>query len=838
MRRASILAAALAAASAGCGNRSTPSATGQLRQPSAVAAFVGLTVANPGALAPFVAVANTDRNDLTLVNAVDDSVVKAPVLLRPLAVPVDSPALLASASLGDVPTPEVPRKPDLLVVVAAGDSTLQVVRTWAPDNGVAATVDLPGDVLALAAIPSPAGTARLAVALSGRRLAVVQFQRAATGEKIAIEAGPAAPRVHALGFDAVSLATVPGDATHVYAASLEPIGPSAVLGAAEIDVSADVEPWPVRGLGARGATRLVAAAALHAERKDAATEPTVDAFAGQPPVARVYAVLDEGSCGPDRPIPCGLVALDPALDTATRGHSIPDDFPSASGERWMPYRAPIPLGGRPLALAVSQPPQLPPPESPDLHGGFMRLLAGTNEWATTAVGIAATSAGAIQILDLGRFRHASTVSVPKTANPSVAALPTADNRLWLQTLDQTPPHFVEPFAVDAGAAAVQVTPGYEQDESWSITYQGGLPGLAERLAEAGSEGADTWLAVQVGGPGPIGAARPVAQVARLFHPALGVHVGDILSIRAAGIGAPCEGTIPPGTPAASEATAPRQFEVTITALRPPDATAPGGAACSRNTCRPGGFVTIGPREFDPGELTAPAKQDAWNACLGALQTKIAAAPGNVVTGLVVSFHARELVLTGAALGYAGRPAFHVPYAIQYRASLADPDEDALAATCPLADWDGTLPAPTCGGTCDRDVCEQLVLARKARRVEHLAEDCAGDAACLTRFPVGSYPFPTVNGPAIRFQVDQQVVNGASADRVRGALQLRLGTSSGSLPMSTGGGSVALPGGATTFDRSPWGPDGSGGYRFYVSYPGGEVVDAYPGVSPLSTTVIR
>ncbi|HET7823897.1 MAG TPA: hypothetical protein VFK90_01130, partial [Anaeromyxobacter sp.] len=97
--------AAFAAAAVGCGKSSTPAVTGQLRQPSSVAAFAGYTVADPTNLGPYVAVANTDRNDLTILNGRDDSVVKAPVQLRPLAIPIDRPALLASTSLGEETQP-------------------------------------------------------------------------------------------------------------------------------------------------------------------------------------------------------------------------------------------------------------------------------------------------------------------------------------------------------------------------------------------------------------------------------------------------------------------------------------------------------------------------------------------------------------------------------------------------------------------------------------------------------------------------------------------------------------------------------------------------------------
>lgn len=855
MSRARILAVALVAAAAGCTSSGRAPPTSTLSQPSALATFSARIDPNPD-VGPYLAVANSSRNDLMLVDATNDVPVKAPVQLRPLAVPVpDRPSLLVATSLGEETLPGGVRRPDLLVVVSAGDypsaapttpptplaSRLQVLDTWSGKPAVVAEVDFPGDdVLALAAIPSPPGTARIAVSLSGRQLAVVHFARSATSD--AIEHVPPSPP-QPLAFEAIGLATVPGDQAHVYAASLEPVGPGPVYGVAEIDVSA-AGPWPVRALGARAATRLVAAAVLHAERRSDAVANDVAAFAGQPPVTRVYAVLDEGSCGLDKPIPCGVVALDPALDTAIRGSSIPDEFAPTAADRWMPYRAPIRISGRPLALVVSGPPLLPPSaEVADqvYKETFMRFATNADPdpakgfLATTAVGAVVADDGSIHFLDLGRFKEGSLTSVPGSSK-AAATEPRTDERLWLQKLGVVPAEFVDTkvIATDlaaAVAAAIPTAPGWTPTETWTVAYQGGLPNLAQRRAEAGRDGVgNVWLAVQTGLPGA------KTQVGRLFHPSLGVKVGDIVVIQAAGIDG-CTGTAPPGTPAASLETVPKEFEVSIGAVHPPDAA------------RPGGFVTIGPR----AQLTDEAVPDpAWTACLGALGTKIDGAPGGVATGLVASFHAGGLVLTGKDLGYAGRPEFGIEYDdLQYR-YYPDPvnnptlslDEDQLAASCPLADWDGSFPAPPgvldCGGAgCDPARCEALVLSRKARRVHHLSETCP-DQACTDRYPGVTFPF--VNGPAVRFQVAAQNVPapGTPVVRRRGGLTLGFTTLSGSLGLIAKGGAVTAPGGAIAFDRSPYrGAEGqAAGYRFYVSYLAGLVVDVTPHVYPASSVVIR
>jgi hypothetical protein len=857
-RASFVAAAALAAAAAGCGKSSTPSVTGQLRQPSSIATFVGFTVANGSQLLPYVAIANTDRNDLTILNPIDDSVVKAPVQLRPLAIPVERPALLASTSLGEETTPEG-RKADLLVVVSSGSSRLQLVQTWNPANtiadqanGVTYAVDLPGDVLAAVPIPSVAPrTARLAVAITGQRLAIVHYRRSDDGVGIEPDTtgGPAVV-VQPLAFEAASLATMPGDPDHVYVATRDPIPTLAtpVLGVAQLDVSARAGPWPARALGARAGTRLVTAAALHAERRDDAIATDTTAFGGQPPAKRIYAVLDEGSCGHDRAIDCGIVAIDPALDTATRGNSIPDDWTSALGERWMPYRAPIQLPARALAIAASQPPALPPSaDDADqvYHGDFMRL-AGTGNWATTAVGAVATADGQLRFLDLGRFKEATIIAVPPTTVAGVGVtVPQTDNRLWLQ---DDSGQFVA-TSRDARVAAIGVTPGWTPNEFWTVGYQAALPRLSQRRADVGScaaapgcaggdPAAPIWLAVQFAGPGPAGPDRKVTQVARLFHPALGVHEGDIVVFPADVAGPACVGTSPPGTSATNDATTPHQFEAQIKNLLGPDAG------------RPGGFVTLTKRvrlENEPPRKTPvpgePKDQwEKWDDCFDALKTKIDDS-GGIVPGIVVSIHAQELVLTGSTLGYAGRPRFGQTFLLQHRATDAShrlvggDDEDALVAACPLVDWDGTLPPPTCGGgACLRDLCESAVLARKTRRLVHVSEDCGTNQTCIDRSAALGLAYPVANGPLLRLRVDQQDVRNTSNTLRDRTLSLSFNTTNGVAYTAIGAAAVALPNAAITFDRSPF--DQAGSYRFLVTYPAGLVVDASPVVSPVSGAFIR
>jgi hypothetical protein len=795
-----------------------------------MAIFYGWAFGDAAELRPYLVIANESRNDLTLVdarvNASDAAVVNAPILLRPLALPFpDRPALLAAASLQD-------GLPDALVAVSAGDSVLQLVGTWLANYAVAGTVDLAADVLAVVALPSPAGTARFAVALEGlagdpaarNRLAIVQYRRGANGT---VEVDPSydgdGVAVHELGFRVSGLATMPGDELHVYAATLDPIGPGAVLGVAQVDVSAPAAPWTVVPLGARAGTRLVAAGRVRERLADTlALDPA--AFADQPLVERVYAVLDEGSCGAGKAIDCGVVVLDPSPVTAT----IPDDWAG-----WMPYRAPIRLPTRPLALAVAQPPVNAPSEADSIYQDDYMRFATNEVWATTGVGVVAGEDHLVYFLDLGRFKLATANAPPVVIGATVVS-PTDDNRLWIQPFGTINP---DDFAGTATAAAgeLRLTPGYTPDQSWTVAYQETLPGLSIRAAEAGrvQPGGEPWLAIQIGDgtpgdpgcPGAPCAGRLLSQVARLYHPALGVAVGDIVVIRVKVAGADiCEGAAPPGTPTGTDVA--HEFEAEVKAILAPSDAYPGGA------------VVLGERSpLKPLEVVSAATLAAWSSCLAELTSRATSG----LKGLVVTIRSGELALVGDRLGYAGRPGFGLPYTLQYRADAGQPDEDALAAACPLADWDGSWPAPAgvldCNGAgCDRATCEQLVLARKARRYHHLAEDCRGDAKCLDRFPAAT--FPRVNGPALAFQVGHQIGAGDTNVRSRAlSLSLSFSTTSGAAAYSWDPGSASVrANGALAFDRST--EDPASGYRLLVSYPGDMVVDVSPSVAPVSAGIVR
>jgi hypothetical protein len=873
--RALVAAAALALASAACTKSAVPAPGVRLRQPSAVASFVGRTIQDPVGFNPYIVVANAARHDLSIVDAKTNLAVPAFIKLQTLAIPFpDRPTLLVSAWLGDeFPSPtEAPTRANLLVAVASGGSILQVVETWSSANTVHSdpketpqlAEDLGGDVLALVPMPfDPANTgrARIAALLSDRRIAVVEYRRGDDGVSIVFVSSTVSPP---LPFEPLAIAAMPydpaapGTPTKLYVATRDPLAPG-VFGVAEI--AADLSNATAPGiLDARGPTRLVATARLQ-ERLPGAAASDGTAFAGQPRVPRVYAVLDESGCGVDRRIDCGVVALDPTVPAGTS--PIPGDYAGL-----MPYRAPMRVPGHPLAIGTAGPPLAPPPsgELPDFSNGYMRIYMGKDiVRATTAVAAVPSDDGNVYFLDLGRFESATADTLLRYKNVSNVRgdyfsrtfngqLDT--KRLWIQFVTtDAQGHTTFNLAADTeGPLYVTSTPGFTPNDTFTVTYQGTLsPTLHQRAGEAGAVApGQLWLALQVG-DGPAGGTRILNQVVRLWDPKLAVRPNDILVLKAAAVPAPpaplpaCVGTRPLGTPVTTpDSEVEKEFELRVGDLLAPDPAK-----------YPGGAVTL----LAPSTAAPPAGNGdpaEWLDCYNALVAASALNNGaNVVTGFTVTVRASDYVTTSSTLGYLGRPAQVVATdgtgTVGYTVSLAYPappaNEDTLAAACPLADWDGALPAPACDATC-RTSCETFILARKGRRIQNVSEDCNTDpldqAACAVgvggappRYPNPPYTFPVFNGPVIGFQYGvERKVNTQSTDAPLRDMTLIVQTSSGVLPLA-GRGSNTSPFGANDavpFDRSFWVP--GAGYRFLVSYPADFVLDTSPSVTPVDAVVIK
>ncbi len=789
-RHLRLAALAAVAALSACGGKTAAPPGLLLNDPAAVAVFRGVTSkhgldpANPvHPYHPYLAIANAGGNDLNIIDAVDDSLVMAPVPLRGLVYPVpDRPTLLVSGDLGD-------RKPDLLVAVSSGASSLQIMRTWTADGAVEGEVELGADVVALVALPfdpdapGTVRTVRIAAALAGEQLAVVTFRRATTGDGTAIDVAGATIVTQALAFQPVALAATPDDPTvaglqtRLWAATRDDLG-GGVHGVACIDV-AGAQPCPVPVLDARAPTRLVAAARL-AERGPGAAGLDPATWATAAPVERVYAVLDESGCGLHGPLDCGLVVLDPVAG------GLAANF--AAGPNEATFRPPIPVASGALALAAAQPPFAPPSAADPVYAGtFLRVVTSVGTRATTAAAAVAGVDGAVSFVDLGRWElpsqqvvHANVkVTLAAARAPAVAGSPAVDQ--WLVVQDPgngtTVSHDADPTVL---SSAVTVTPGFTPTDRWTVTHEGLLPGLASRRAETGEDGGAPWLALQVHD------GSVFSEVVRLFDPTLGVHVGDTVVVDPSGLGT-CT-----------------TFEARVEALRPPDAaTFPGGA------------VRLAKK------LPTNA---AWDRCVDAL-----VAPG--AANLLASVRAGGYVLlrgTGTSAVHVGRPAVGVPFAAAWQ------DEASLAATCLLPPSRAWPPSASDASSCGdpsacRTACEDLVRVRLARRVGYVTETCGTDARCLGRWP----GLPDVSGPALAFKLALETAAAPPRD-----LTLIVVTAEGRAPFRVvpPSGSPVDPRGMIPFDRSPWAA--GGGVRFLVPYAGGFVLDTSPTVGGGAATVLR
>lgn len=824
---------------AACGRKASTITVG-FAQPSAVVAFRGFTPDHPE-LRPYFAVANAARTDLTLIDASDDTPVLAPVIVRSLAVPVPDPrpTLLAASSLF-----EAEAKPDLLVVASSGTPALQLVETWVASARVVDEADLgalaPGAaILALAAVPVPdgptppagntPGRVRVVVALSGARLAVVEYARASDGgivrgevSLVSLAALAGAP------FDAVSLAVNPHDPLHLYAASPDPI--AGVEGVAEITMAGAPGAWSIRGIPARAPTRFVAAARLRERLAD--WDPQVPGLPyddryeiGPQSVDRVYAVLDPARCGPDHRIGCGIAVLDPASGLV----------PDYAG--LMPYLAPIALPQRALGLAVSEPPAVLAPDDAIYSGGYMKIAPGTGPRATTAVAAIPSGDGRVYFADLARYGVPNEQSILRTNTRT-----RVENGLALGVAVQGEdlPRILGIWEASSGvewtlafsgtgiASGVRVTPGFTLSDNWRVSFQAPLPGLDARRAQSGATAdARTWIALQVPASAP---GDPFTQVARVYDPTFGVRAGDLVEILAPAVaGCPADGNV----------------EARIGELLPPTDAYPGGALALA--------ALDDPRPTQNADGSVGPWRD-WPACVAAL--------GAGQSGFFAAVRAGGLVAVGAVTGYAGRPevvrstelATSSEFALQYE------DEDLLEAQCPLLPWPADWKtAPPEFGTCDaacRLACERLVLARRSRRIYHVSDQCTAaesDASCRETWPSSLYPFPRANGPVVAFRLGYRgsqaegdlfpAENQALWSDLR-LMQVSFSTRSGLSPSfripTTSSSSTAsvLPLGVSTFDRSViQGKEGER-YRFLVPYPNDFVLDFSPSEPVNISKVIR
>ena len=638
-RRALLLAAAAVALASGC-NQGSSGPAFRLAEPSSVTLFWGYSHKSPGALHPYAAVANSGQDELVVFDPVDDAVVPAPILIRPVSIPLPAPrpAIVASAPF-TAPPGSVPR-PDLLVVVAAASSELQLIRTWQdpdqvnrPDPGLVpeAAVDLVGEVVALVATPTvdangtiTPDSVRVIAALADGRLAVVEYQWTPATSNPSDPTGAAAPVTtrpqpdfQAPGFHALSLAVdaaVDGGAAvapparpplrnprFLYAATLD-ILPSNTLGVAELDMAGSPGSWTIRALNAHAPTRLVAAFTLWERATgipgayDQINIPAVglgdeSSFQGTAPgaeadpVHRVYAYRDPASCGVNTPELCGIAVLDPAT-----GDVLED--PWHPGQTPKQYLPPIAIPSIPVALVPGSPAWNPPAgdvqsESDPL--GLHRFVEITTAGLrlTTGVLLVPSQDGRSYFADLARWEVPSNtyeINLAGTLASVISYRPSPTDRPQIG------------FYYPKDVADSDATNGSTARNAWEPTitaepYFKLTPGFTPD---------DLWSVTYQGylpafaanRPAIIGddsvpagmlrvavQASPSSQVVNVFDPALGVRVGDIVEVWTLGMSAAPGGAnrCPDTTTTDLSGNGIAPIEGKIVEVTRPDEAHPGGS---------------------------------------------------------------------------------------------------------------------------------------------------------------------------------------------------------------------------------------------------------------------
>jgi hypothetical protein len=664
---------AFAFAVAGCGTSAANTVGARLNGPTAIVPFAGAMAAkNGGAVHDYLAVASSRGDEIAFLDPGDDNPVLGPGSVFPLVVPTaPQPLLLAAASLGD--DTAAGRRADLLVAVSAGSRTLQVVNTWQPTaNSISEEVDLSrpptnlgGEIVSIAAATgATAGRAQVVVGVAGGQLALVTFARGADGLSIARDA--AAPEVRTLlqPFSAVHMMVDPGAPAaappvppRLFVATPDPIlpPPDTTLGVAEFTMTgALLGAWPLRALDARAGTTVVAVARV--PELDPAKGRTFpqgrEMFLAAAPL-RVYAALDPRTCGVSGRIGCGIVTLDPdaggiAGDPASAAGALLDPIPfpdPATAPPAVPaqtYRAPVPIpGGTITGIGIALPAAHTDPATPGpardvtdpLNLGIPQLTttAAVRTRKTTAVAAVTSSDGRTYLVDLGRFGLLEDVLplgvLPRSviqAQSIVGGGAVAGAPLLGLHGDFPPVAAAAVTGVTTDPSAlprlIQTTPGFTPTDSWSVTWQGVLPGLVNRRGLLIGAGGSAFLAAQSSD------VPPVVDVA-VAAPELGVrpstgHLAEQDSVFV---------TCPDGS------AAPRTLVAEV--VQPSDAVPPGGVAM------PGGALRL---------ATAAPSSPICNVTDG--------------NSLSVTFTVRaaRFVLASAALGYAGRPELDTPFSFGWQ----------------------------------------------------------------------------------------------------------------------------------------------------------------------------
>ena len=847
MRRLLLSAAALVAL--GCSSSGT-GVFADLRGPADIAAFRGKNPRVPGTVVPLLAIASARGNELRFVDPQADAPLPAPGLFAVLAVPtLPRPTLLAAASMGTDalgnPVPDV-------LVVSNGGTEVQLVATWLDGTppsgyGVIASWDLaplvgPGSqIVSMVGVAAAGGQpvsqeARVVVGFAGGldgqggKLAVLDFVQDPSDGSISLAD---APTVKVIGFAPAALAASP-DAAHLYAASGDVITDSSgrsVRGVAEIDVrAADAASWSVRGFDGRAPTLAVAATQV-GERLASST------FDFGPPVYRVYALIDPAFCGRDFPISCGAATFDPATGALAADPS-PGPSPIGPQVPAQPYRTPLYLPANPLTLSIGMPPASGPLQCGPItgapavtcpgggNGGFPQQLMLLSpqvggQWTTGSASMAASD-GYVYIEDLGHMcppddtfllDSVGTRTQVSTATSSPPAVAPAGNYIGLYN---DHPASGAPVLVYLPAdlpPAFVVWPGYTPNDTWSLTWQGVLPGLNQVRAVLGRSPADPagqlYLAVQ----------QPV-NPALLADP---TGPGNwVVGANLACTGAACNG-LPEGSPNPELAVHPADLAVFFPDVDdsgcqqapqqgvplPPYETAVVSTLPGDPVLYPGGALALSV----PSPVGAPATTTPTQCLVDYLDRH-----GLLPVTVTASVRASGLVLIAASLGYAGRPE------IGTRFNLAWQPEDGVTG-------------------------EALVLARKARRQfypggpygsPYYGDPCpAGTGACYAGFPEMTDPMQS--GPLLGFRPGVVCLGGCQSGAVPARdAQIIFTSLSGMAPMSRRPADVATPTASVSFDKAVFTDSTSQGTgeTFYITFTGDVLFVVPPALGLTSTKTIR
>ena len=751
---------------------------------------------------------------------------------------------------------------DLSGQVGAGAQVLSMAVAAVPEGPPAGTPPV---------APAAVGRAWIVVGLTdvnaptGGQLLVLEMSRQADGS-IALAS---APVVKPLGFPPAAIAAAP-DNVHLYLASQQWIVDSSgrgMFGIAEVDVSGGFgAAWPVRGFDARGAPTFSVVAAFVGER----TQENFYTFA--PPALRVYASLDLSGCGREGEIACGVATFDPALGGLASDPAVPG--PPGWSVPTQSYRTPMPIPSLPIAMGIAPPATAPGPNAPSTafgsqvcyspastgvllplcpsvteeasnppfnNGGapqsFMLQAPPTGQLWTSVTGLVTAIDGLAYLQDLGRFGPVNAVSMLNDDNTRTKALgatsvgpvgPVGNSSLfgfppgsaaiglWLDGSSSTPSEVVSD-AADL-AEAVTVWPGFTRDDRWLISFQGVLPGLAQRRAVLGLSGdATLYLAVQEAAVPGVDGVLPDSSYwvpgAILARPDLGIHTlekdgipGDIGQFLLDND--PCASTrpnwIPTGdtVPVYDPTKAPQAHEAIVLSLLAPD-----------EVLYPGGALRLSP-VVDPAADPALASEYqclvAWfqrpeNA--GRVLTAFRNNPPSDDYARGAWVRAGGLLLAGSVTGYAGRPILDLGY------QLAWADETGLTG-------------------------EALLLSRKARRFYY-------PSAYPTR-PYQPYPDmddPMQPGPALGFRVGRYCLasvtgcNAATSPPARDA-GVDFFTQSGLLALSRHPSSTAGGTSVTSFDKSIFPGLEYVGRVFYATFTGDMLMMIPPGLDVGQTVTIR